>query len=115
MKCDLLHNKPGRCDWCGKHLTGKQRRWCSRQCGRSYRKNHRWTDAREEARKQAAWYLCNRCGYLYQQHDINVNHIEPVKGKHSQFGCWHHQTNLEVVCVDCHAMITTEQRQQGLI
>lgn len=111
MTCELLHRTG--CGWCGKQLTGRQKRWCSRRCGRNYRINHRWTDAKEEARKRAAWYACARCEYLFQQHDINVDHITPCLGNHNRFGCWHHQTNLRILCVDCHTQVTAEQRANG--
>ena len=113
MTCPLLH--PTGCGMCGKPLTGRKKRWCSRVCANQFRNNHRWTNAKDQARRAAAWYLCAHCGYLFQQHDVNVNHIEPCRGKHNQFGCWHHADNLEVVCVDCHYQETTRQRQEGEI
>ena len=112
-RCELLHDNG--CGWCGKSLRGKQKRWCSRQCARTYRINHRWTDARQAKRLAAAWYECNHCGYLYQQEHIQVNHIEPIHGKHGVWGCHHHADNLEVLCLDCHAKETTRQRNEGLI
>lgn len=98
---------------CGNRLTGRQRRYCSRQCSRDNRNNHRWTQARAEALEKATWYACAHCEHLFQRHDIQVNHIIPCLGKHSIWGCHHHQSNLEVLCKDCHATVTAEQRSRG--
>lgn len=113
MTCPLLHDEG--CQWCGKPLTGRQKRWCSRTCTRAHRANHRWTQAREAALVDATWFQCARCEWLFQRSDVQVNHIDPIKGKHNQWGCWHHQDNLEVLCIPCHQEATNDQRKKGLI
>jgi len=113
MTCTLTKTRG--CNWCEKRLTGKQRKWCSRTCARKNRINHRWTDAKDNCRKQAAWYMCAICEYMYQQHDINVDHIEPAMGKHGQWSCSHHADNLRVLCVPCHKQVTKEQHANGAL
>lgn len=114
--CPLDAPQPsGKCHWCGKKLAGRQRRWCSRTCARTAVKEHRWTQARQAKRAEAAWYECAHCEYLYRIDYVQVNHIEPILGKHSQWGCWHHSDNLEVLCKDCHHLATQKQREDGLI
>lgn len=44
-----------------------------------------------------------------------VNHKIPLNGVRPDFGCCHHQDNLECVCHPCHVLIGIEQRAAGLI
>lgn len=44
-----------------------------------------------------------------------VNHIVPRLGKGYGFGCWNHQSNLEVLCRRCHQQKTREQRVERLL
>jgi predicted HNH restriction endonuclease len=44
---------------------------------------------------------------------LEVNHIVPVVGDRSSYSCNHHQDNLQVVCVDCHRLITNQQHKSG--
>lgn len=133
MTCDLLDTRPGYCGWCSKKLTGRQTKWCSRHCNRMFVANHRWTQARATALKEAgAYYLCanaNNWGFdgaggfwnadhpdcLVFTQAPEVNHITPILGKHGQWGCWHHQTNLTVLCRPCHLAETKRQREAGLL
>ncbi len=62
--------------------------------------------------------ICSKCGKacgtLTYAREAEVNHIVPLlRQKHRvyYFGCFNHQDNLEVVCHDCHVVITTEQRR----
>ena len=111
MSCPLLVNEEGLCDWCAAPLTGRRTRWCSRRCNRDYVANHRWTQAKQAAKAEAAHYQCARCRSFVQY--VEVNHIIPCKGKHGTFGCHHHLDNLEVLCKPCHRAVTAEQRENG--
>lgn len=46
---------------------------------------------------------------------LEVDHIEACLGRHSKQGCWHHQSNLRTLCVNCHKGVTAEQRMRGII
>jgi 5-methylcytosine-specific restriction endonuclease McrA len=123
--CSLLHEEG--CEMCGADLTGRQRRFCSRQCARDFVANHRWTQARAKAKKAQTYFMCARAiptneGFIGGDSDClifttkpEVNHIVPCKGKHGTWGCHHHQENLEVLCRPCHLKETARQRQEGLI
>lgn len=111
MTCPLLTPQPGRCDWCGKKLTGRRTRWCSRACSWVATINHRWTQAKKAAKEAATWYQCASCHQFFRV--VEVNHIVPCKGKHGVWGCHHHQDNLEVLCVPCHKAKTATQRAAG--
>lgn len=80
--------------------------------------NHVWTAARECAKRRARIrqqdgpdgrprYRCAHCGVATC--DVEVNHKEPVLGKHGETGCWHHQDGLEVLCRRCHLAETARQ------
>lgn len=49
-----------RCDWCGKGLEGRRRRWCSDACSYAYTENHAWTNARAAALRRDK--VCQACG-----------------------------------------------------
>ena len=132
---------PGTCDWDGKPLQGRQRRWCSRACADAAFDNHSWTYAREAALRRDQ-RTCQRCGYhpppeprmsefparLYEDpvaaywavhnawcrhvRPMEVNHKTPILGLHNQSGCHHHLDGLEVLCRPCHLDETARQRQE---
>lgn len=124
---------PTGCGWCGRTLTGRQKKWCSRKCSREYRANHRWTDAKAAVKKEATWFLCANAefergeggqwgyttkargprGCLGFTQKPEVNHITPIKGKHGTWGCHHHLEGLEVLCRPCHLAETKRQRENG--
>lgn len=135
--CPMLAN-PGGCDLCGAALTGKRTRWCSDRCSREFAFNHYWSNARREAKRRAR-YRCKTCGRGPRDHRrpkaaefpdrrsylaahaewkaavkavrLEVNHVVPRNGGGYGPGCWHHQSNLEVLCVDCHRKVTAAQRR----
>lgn len=45
---------------------------------------------------------------------IEVNHIEPRRGRGYGWGCHNHLTNLETLCHDCHVVVTRQERAQHL-
>lgn len=98
-----------KCSWCGKKLEKHKRKWCSISCSNAYRENHFWNSARKAAKKRDG-YKCVKCGKTER---LEVNHIVPCLGKHNEVGCWHHQSNLETVCSECHKDITKTQREEG--
>jgi 5-methylcytosine-specific restriction endonuclease McrA len=55
-------------------------------------------------------YRCVKCG---SKQKLEVNHIKPCLGKHGKKGCWHHISNLETLCHECHLVVTSEQRKSG--
>jgi Fe2+ or Zn2+ uptake regulation protein len=107
LTCPLLDTRRGHCDWCGKKLKGKQRRWCSRNCEGHHKANHQFTRGKQALKKAAAWYYCERCGKLTQQ--VDVDHIKPANGTHRSWSCLHHHDNLRILCKDCHKPITARQ------
>lgn len=42
---------------------------------------------------------------------LEVNHIEPILGRHGQNGCHHHLEGIETLCHACH--VTETNRQFG--
>lgn len=106
---------PNGCDWCGGSLPPRRRRWCSPACARLFENNHSFSRARTVIRRRCrirgVGYRCQRCEQVVEA--IEVNHIEPCRGKHSKFGCWHHLSNLEGLCRPCHLEVTAEQRSKS--
>ena len=112
VTCSLkAPRKRGHCELCGKKLSGRQTRWCSRKCSNTIRDNHRWTNAKGVIKRLNAYYQCAHCEEFTQT--IEVNHIVPCKGKHGVWGCHHHQENLELLCKPCHKVVTDRQRKNG--
>ena len=107
--CTLAHDTG--CVACGKALTGKQKKYCSKQCNWWYRANHMFTRAKDKLRKAEAWYYCAQCGTLSQ--DVHVDHINPAKGQHGRWSCIHHIDNLRILCIPCHKAHTRQQHQSG--
>ena len=99
-------NKDKLCAWCGKPLTGRQRRWCADH-GDEWFCTHTWTEARETALKRDG-YQCVICGTT---HRLEVNHIEPRRGAGYGNGCHHHPDNLETLCHAHHLVVTAAQRK----
>jgi len=123
--CGMLVLREGRCSLaaCGKPLTGRQTRWCSRKCTRVFLVNHQWTPAQLAALKRDG-YTCRHCGFCpgkqpdrigrmiwrRRHHGMEVNHIAPLNGRGYRIGCVHHQENLETLCHSCHLEVTMRQR-----
>lgn len=105
------------CDWCGRALLRRQRRWCGQLCSDAFYENHVWSVARVAALKRDK-YACVRCG---RHEDLEVNHIYPVgasvkKGENGyKTSCLHHLTGLETLCHRHHLEATAKQRADGLI
>jgi len=106
--CPLMAGPvPKGCDWCGKALAGRQKRWCSTFCTVEFQKHHVWSYSREAALRRDGW-ACVTCG---SKKDLEVNHIQPRRGRGYDAGCAHHQENLETLCHDCHVKVTKQQRR----
>lgn len=100
----------GTCATCGAPLTGRSRWFCkgSRSrgrsgghCGRTWRQNHQWSEAKRAARKRAGGrceHVDPRYGRCLQTRELEVDHIEPRRGGGYATGCWHHQDGLQVLC-----------------
>ena len=116
----------GTCGACGVEMPiGGRRLWCcSPECTRRYQVNHFWGYARREAIRQAGG-RCRMCwpvGHhgvvlasgavapLAAPVALEVNHIEPRRGRGYGNGCHHHQANLEPLCRPHHLGVTRLQR-----
>lgn len=117
-RCSLAAGAaPLGCDWCGRTLTRRQRRWCSTLCENVFLVNHVWSEARARALRRDG-YMCIQCG---SPSKLEVNHIVPlgysVPGKADPYSasCLHHLSGLETLCHDHHVMTTNQQRAEGLI
>lgn len=136
-------NRHRRCAWCGMTVPARRSRWCSDRCDRAYGANHAWNAARWEALQRAGntcercgrgsrprillnllWAATNTTPpafgspelsewYRWVHVALEVNHVTPIRGRHAEFGCHHHQAGLEVLCVDCHREETRAQRARG--
>lgn len=82
----------------------RQRYFCGEICVRVFDCNHYWTHAQEEALRRAE-HRCRRCSEVA----VEVNHIEPLRGRVRVSSCLNHQTNLEALCHACHLVVTGEQ------
>jgi hypothetical protein len=120
------------CAWCAAPLPQRRRRWCSDRCNDAFWANHWWSVARRSAKRRDR-YRCRRCGarqpkrpaqsahrtraaYLAAMRAwrkakltsrLEVNHIEPCRGKHRSLDCAHHLDNLETLCLPCHKQHTS--------
>ncbi|MCA9822653.1 MAG: HNH endonuclease [Dehalococcoidia bacterium] len=102
----------GRCHWCARELPATRRRWCSDACARNFEKNHWWPAARRTARRRDK-YACRQCGRKrLDRIRLEVNHIEPALGRHSEVSCAHHLSNLETLCDECHRAVSAAQRNE---
>lgn len=109
MGCPYIRIEPkeGHC-WlasCGIPLPKYRRKWCCDDHGLWYHQNHSWTLARSKTLSRDK--RCVKCGSI---RDLEVNHIEPRRGRGYSNGCHNHQDNLETLCHDCHVKVTCEQQ-----
>ena len=115
IDCSLSEWKgaEGHCQWCDKSLAGQSRRkvWCSKECGQAFENNHIWNIARHKARKRAR-YSCTREGCPNPKENLEVNHIDPLVGAGYGPSCFHHASNLEVLCKAHHQIETNRQRAE---
>ncbi len=109
VTCPLITDTTGVCSRveCARPLIGRQRKWCSQECNDWFWANHLWSWARETARKRDNRH-CVRCS---TGGAIEVNHIDPRRGKGYGTGCWNHQDNLETLCSVHHQEETNRQRR----
>lgn len=115
IDCSLSEWKgtEGHCQWCDKSLSGQSRRkvWCTKECGQAFENNHIWNIARHKARKRAK-YSCSREGCPNPKENLEVNHINPLVGAGYGPSCFHHASNLEVLCKAHHQIETNRQRTE---
>jgi ParB/RepB/Spo0J family partition protein len=113
--CSLVQWKgeKGRCNWCDKELTGRQTRWCSRDCTEAYSVNHWWSYA-SRAAKDRDGHRCKKCGRgPAPTARLEVHHVVAAEGKHSTASCIHHLENLETLCRPCHLEEERTKREQA--
>lgn len=112
----------GRCDRCGKELTGRQTRWCSYACSLEFRTNHDWNLARKAARRRDG-ERCVRCGARGGYYEgefpdavwvpqLEVNHLVPRVGRGYGWGCHNHLDVLETLCHEDHILVTRQQVEE---
>jgi hypothetical protein len=109
MECALAFgdNDEKRCVWCGNALTGRQQRWCSKDCADEFGRNHWWGWVRKAALARDG-EACVRCGADWRA-GLEVNHVVPILGKHGASGCHHHLAGVETLCHECHLDETARQ------
>lgn len=119
---EVVERQKGLCWRCGAELPARRQHWCSDACGEWWAANHHWGTARFAAMKRDD-YQCVKCGaigdrpwWFGQQQTmfpvkLEVNHIEPRRGRGYGNGCWNHQSGLETLCHECHLAVTAEQRR----
>lgn len=106
----LWSGEPGVCQICANPLKGKRRVFCSDKCRRWFASNHVWRFARRLSRQRAK-YVCSVVDCTTgREGKLEVNHIVPRDGGGYGVGCWHHQSNLELLCHDHHVAVTAKQR-----
>lgn len=123
--------KPSKvCGACGGKLQGRMTWCCTKECLDLFSVHHFWANARPEAWKRRPWcVMCWPAGshhalflgcYRYDAHNahfsvvhtgMEINHIEPRRGRGYSFGCHHHQSNLEPLCVRHHGMVSSAQKR----
>ena len=107
------------CFRCGGPLPPRRQWWCSDECVNFWARNHEWTAARWESLRLSAclpreeyendliqWARCDQCASPLS---LEVNHVEPRVGAGYSRGCWNHQSNLQVLCHECHVIETKRQ------
>lgn len=110
--CTLAYgpNSERRCEWDGRGLRGRQKRWCSRACADAAVANHCWTDARAAALKRDH----SRCVVCGDPFTLQVHH-DPVAPDYKT-GCQHHLGTLTTLCrahhVDAHAALRAVGKDQ---
>jgi 5-methylcytosine-specific restriction endonuclease McrA len=108
------------CRFCNSILAPEQKRWCSGTCLQTWRLHHRYFLARQLAVKrsrrkcncirnkdESRHSSCARCGSCeavvrLRGGIMTCDHIIPRRGDKSRFSCKHHQSNLQILCSDCH-------------
>ena len=98
----------GHCLYCGKELTGRQRKYCSEWCGYWYRRetattlNYTWAQLRSEILDRDGWICQDKsCGVdlkTLPEGDVEVHHIKPI----SEGGSMWDRDNLISYCIRCH-------------
>src|ERR1035437_968449 len=109
-----------KCFRCAGPLPPRRRWWCSDECVNIWSRNHEWTAARWEALRLSAKLPRGefendllqkaQCDHCASPINLEVNHVDPRRGRGYSRGCWNHQSNLQVLCHTCHLVVTKRQR-----
>jgi 5-methylcytosine-specific restriction endonuclease McrA len=117
------------CRWCNSSLGEFRKRWCCGSCLEAWRLQHRYFLARQLAVKlskhkclcirsenEPRHACCNICGLCesvikLKGNILTCDHIIPRRGDRSRFSCNHHQSNLQILCSDCHEIKTRSDEQ----
>ena len=99
---------PGRCLYCGKRLTGRQRKYCCQSHGQKYWWATRtyeviyWNDFKRGIKKRDL-NRCQWCGEKQKDLDkpLEVHHIIPISHNGDEFD----EDNCITLCRKCHREI----------
>lgn len=106
----------GLCVWCGAELPRRCKVLCSQDCRDAATANHFWNAARwRMLRGNPTCAVCGRAeNELLAQRPswargavLEVDHREPILGRHGEAGCHHHLDGLQVLCTEHHREKTT--------
>lgn len=71
---------------------------------------HRARFHAEQMAQQQPWYDARKAwGEWLVGFSLEVNHMEPILGRHAEKGCHHHLDGLETLCHACHVTETARQ------
>jgi hypothetical protein len=127
VTCVDLSERLCRVATCRLELPARRSAYCSDRHAREFERNHVWFAARRVARRRAG-YACERCGFRpadvrrdpearkrFARHELRleVNHVVPLAGAYRLVSCANHQSNLEVLCHGCHALVTAAGRRSS--
>lgn len=91
------------CVRCGEDGSTLEAWWCLLlACAKRAGRPPGWTDPDY----QEAYRLLQRARAAVR---LEVNHREPILGRHAEFGCHHHLDGVETLCHRCHVAETARQ------
>jgi 5-methylcytosine-specific restriction endonuclease McrA len=98
------------CEWCGKPLSGRQRKWCSVGCVKDWLSTWQWEEIAKRALRRVVepdgTVRCQGCRefLLFNIHRVpfDIDHITPLAD-----GGSNDPQNLQILCVPCHKKKTS--------
>ncbi len=121
------HEEKGRCFWCGEPLSGRKRRYCSKQHAYLYLTFFHWPEACTNVYRRIydpyRGYVCEICEDAFVGDSIQIHHIIPLNGEDRGWNDKNRPENLLGLCKDCHRethralfeMQAEEKRKQELL
>jgi len=95
----------GHCRGCGTPLKGRQKVWCSSECGQRFWAQYSWNLTRSYVLKRDN-YTCRLCGHKGGR--LEADHIRPISEGGAEFDL----DNLRTLCHDCHVGVTAPLRKR---